>query len=171
MYYQLFQVYLVEGDGEPDTLIENYKDPFTRLMDFTSEPIEFLNEFSYKLEQENSIDLEEKDRQNQTPYYRISHKIRRSIKDRKNFPMCLIKGIEGNVIDFFKIKPQDIFCCVPSKSFERLLFHAVAQYHGLSSVSLVKDGHISVEVCNLKDEWLPELVMLSDYIVDKNIIN
>lgn len=157
-------VYLKDDDEDPNRLLESYKDPFARLMDSTSNPIESLNDFTYQLEQESQVD-EHADTKEKTPYQRISNKIRRAMKIKKNFPHLLIENIENDIVGFFTSNPLDIFCCVPSKSFERLLFHAVSQYHGLSSVSLAKNGHVSVEVQNSLEQWLPIEVRLCQYLL------
>lgn len=156
---------LLEDDESEDGLLESYKDPFERLMELTDEPLEFLNEFTLRLEEESSVEPSElRDKGDLSPFYKISNKIRRTIKARKNLPISLLKNIEDDVLTFFKLAPSGVFFFAPVKSFDRLMFHAVAQYHSLKSESLIQDGKICVEVTNEDESWVPVEVSLSEYV-------
>lgn len=165
------EIYLKDDEEGDDNLLEYYKGPFARLMDITEEPLEYMDEICSQLEQEKvATKNKEEKRTNASAYMRISNKIRRTIKIKKNFPLNLMKELENEILDFFKATPLEIYCIVPSKSFERLLYHAISQYHRLNSVSLMKESSISVEVFNDDEGWAPEAVPLSDYVVAKNIV-
>lgn len=163
------EIYLRENEENEDNLLEYYKGPFARLMDITEEPLEILNKFSDDFQEETETSKRKRD--NSSPFLRISHKIRRTIKIRKNFPLDLMEDLESELLGFFKANPSEIYCVVPSKSFERLLYHAISQYHRLNSISLIKDTSVSVEIFNEHKLWVPEEIPLTKYIISNNIIN
>lgn len=126
-------------------LIEPYKGPFTRLLE-DNKALEFWNDFIEQSQEQQSIIIESlsqksvKDVPNiemkdMRPFERISAKIKRTIKVRKNLAKELLKTFETGMIEFFKNTLDDVYIAVPSTSFERLLLHAVAQFHGLKSIS------------------------------------
>lgn len=139
---------LAEEDDEesvPPTLIEPYKGPFTRLLE-DNNALEFWNDFIEKSQEQQSIIIESltrkplKDVPNGepkvlSPFERISAKIKRTLKVRKNLPKELLKTSEKAMVDFFNATPDNLYVALPSTSFERLLLHAVAQFHALKSIS------------------------------------
>ena len=120
------------NDELSNDVMETYKGPFERLMDITDDTLSLLNEFC----EQNSHTIEQdytKMRSTQ-PYLRISNKIRRSMKVRKNFPSKRYKELEHQIIDYFLEHP-DVLNLVPCTSFERLFVHGLAQYHNLQATS------------------------------------
>lgn len=139
---------LAEED-EPElvvpNLIEPYKGPFTRLLE-DDKALEFWNDFIEQSQEQQSLIMESLTQKplkevpngelKQTPpFERISSKIKRTIKVRKNLAKELLKTSEKAMIDFFNDSPENLYVAVPSTSFERLLLHAVAQFHALKSIS------------------------------------
>lgn len=70
-----------------------------------------------------------------SPFAKISAKIKRTLKMRKKLAKKLLSGLEKDMINFFKDFPDGVYVKEPTNSFERLLLHAIAQYHSLQSIS------------------------------------
>lgn len=135
---------LVEEDEVEETprLLEPYKGPFTRLLE-DENALEFWNDFIEKSQDEQVVIMESlgqkhkksKDAKVVLPFARISAKIKRTLKIRNKLAIKLLAGIEKDMIDFFKNSPDGVYVKDPSNSFERLLLHAIAQFHNLNSIS------------------------------------
>ncbi|KAJ8923724.1 hypothetical protein NQ315_010305 [Exocentrus adspersus] len=156
-------------------IMEDYKGPFARLLE-DPDALEYWNTFIEKSEEEQTEIVKAfsekfcKDNlENVEKSYkhgRLSARIRRTIKIKKNLSLETIKGFEDELIEFFKATPQDIYIRFPPTSFDRLLLHAIAQYHMLKSLSvLVEDvGKRSVEVYNTNSDWTPADCFLTDFV-------
>lgn len=172
-------VTLKEEDEEDDvTIMEPYKSPFTRLLE-DNDALEYWHKFIQKSEEEQKKIVQsfsEKYTQNQDnesptksekPFARISAKIRRTIKIRKNLSLESVKSCEDDLIHFFKATPNEVYIKHPPTSFDRLLLHAIAQYHGLKSIvsGIVVNGQKkSVEIYNANSNWIPAECFLTDFI-------
>lgn len=75
------------------------------------------------------------DAKTSSPFARISAKIKRTLKIRRKLAKELLSGLEKDMINYFKDSPDGVYVKEPSNSFERLLLHAIAQYHSLQSIS------------------------------------
>lgn len=67
---------------------------------------------------------------------KISSRIKRTFKIRKNLSIEIVKCCEEDLISFFQNTPSDIYIKHPPTSFDRLLLHGIAQYHRLHSISM-----------------------------------
>lgn len=125
--------------------MESYKSPFARLL-ANENALQFWNTFVEKTEEEqhhiiaaisdlNTTTLCDSSDKNVEPFAKISSKIRRTIKVRKNLALNIVQTVEKELLDFFTHTPDDICVKYPTTSFDRLLLHAIAQYHGLQSIS------------------------------------
>lgn len=126
-------------------LLEPYKSPFTRLLEDRN-ALEFWNAFIEKSEDEQGMIMnnlchkqgkcfDNMTTKTTSPFTRISAKIKRILKVRNKLASEMLKGMEKDMIDFFNDSPDGIYVKKPSNSFERLLLHAIAQYHNLNSIS------------------------------------
>lgn len=124
-------------------IVDPYKSPFARLLE-DSNAMKFWNEFTAKSEEEQScIICAFSQRQKNPPtdegapnnidahVGRISSKVKRSIKTKKNLSIEAVKNSELELLEFFKSEPQNVYVKSPSTSFDRLLLRAIATYHGL----------------------------------------
>lgn len=120
--------------------MEPYKTPFARLLE-NSAALEYWQNFIEKSEkqQKEIIEAFSKSVQNNnkdiTKPGRISSRIKKTFKIRKNLSIDSIKGCEDDLILFFKSTPSGIYVRDPPTSFDRLLLHGIAQYHKLTSIS------------------------------------
>lgn len=131
---------------EIPTLLESYRSPFARLLE-DENALEFWNDFIEKSQNEQAVIMEslgqKQDKRESavakpgSPFAKISAKIKRTLKIRKKLAKEMLAGLEKDMINFFKDSPDGIYVKEPSNSFERLLLHAVAQYHSLHSISRV----------------------------------
>lgn len=134
---------LAEEDEDEGSamFMEPYSSPFTKLLQ-DNDALQFWNAFVDKSEEEQaqvvaafSQKHSKKDEvQKDKPLARISSKIKRTIKIKKNLSLELVKKSEDDLIAFFKLTPSQVYVKYPPTYFERLLLHAIAQYHGLQSV-------------------------------------
>ncbi|KAJ8926907.1 hypothetical protein NQ314_020759 [Rhamnusium bicolor] len=157
-------------------IMESYKGPFARLLE-DKNALEYWNSFIEKSEEEQAKivrafsekynnHLQGNTNKADAQHGRLSSRIRRTIKIRKNLSLETVKGFEDELIEFFKATPMEIYVRYPPTSFDRLLLHAIAQHHKLKSISvLVEDvGKRSVEVYNADDRWTPTDSFLTDFI-------
>ncbi|XP_057653748.1 R3H domain-containing protein 4-like [Diorhabda carinulata] len=155
-------------------IMESHKGPFARLLD-NKDALEYWQEFVEKSEEEQSelIRALTAKYHNETVVERcqsespgrISSRIR-TFKIKKNLSLEIVQVCEEDLIQFFKAKPEDTYVKNPPTSFERLLIHAVAQYHKLQSVSVIVDEGTkkSVKVYNNNKNWSPASCYLTDFI-------
>lgn len=127
--------------------MESYKSPFARLLE-DPDALEYWNDFVEKSEEEQmkivtafsekfyDNDTQTEDKTNR--HGRLSSRIRRTIKIKKNLSLETVKSLEDDLIQFFKATPHDTYIKFPPTSFDRLLLHALAQYHKLKSSSKLK---------------------------------
>lgn len=137
---------LTEDDelNEYIVVMEPYKTPFTHLledkaaMDYwqhfieksEKEQTEIIQAFSNSVQKNRKQTIETTEKPG-----KISSKIKRTFKIKKNLSLEFVKGCEEDLIAFFKNTPSDIYIKYPPKSFDRLLLHGIAQYHRLNSIS------------------------------------
>uniref|UniRef100_V5I960 R3H domain-containing protein 4 n=2 Tax=Anoplophora glabripennis TaxID=217634 RepID=V5I960_ANOGL len=155
--------------------MESYKSPFARLLE-DSNALEYWNTFIEKSEEEQlkiirafsdkfcDNNLQSVHKSNK--HGRLSSRIRHTIKIKKNLSLEVVKGLEEDLIKFFKTTPQNKYIRSPQTSFDRLLVHAAAQYHKLKSISVLDEekGKRSVEVYNTHTDWTPADYFLADFI-------
>lgn len=117
------------------------------------------------------------------PFFKISHKIKRTIKIKKNLSLEQVEQFEDDIVAFFKKTPHEIYAKIVETYFSRLLLHGIAQYHGLISLGifsisvayefnflyynftgLIEDGARKVHVFNTTKNWEPTERRLSDFI-------
>ncbi|XP_072396401.1 R3H domain-containing protein 4-like [Diabrotica undecimpunctata] len=169
---------LSEEDEENENMVvimEKYKGPFARLLG-DKEAFEYWQQFIEKSESEQFEILQALTEKypNETVVEnfktdspgKISSRIRRTFKIRKNLSLEIVQMCEEDLLKFFKTRPDDRYVKVPPTSFERLLIHAVAQYHKLKSISVIVDDGVrkSVEVYNIHKNWSPANCNLTDFI-------
>lgn len=100
-------------------------------------------------------------------YYRIERRLRNALR-KKHLPLGLLEKLESDVIVFFEKWPKSKYTSVLSNSYERLLMHALCQYLGLSSKSVIQNGSRCTEVQAKKDEnFHVPYITLSQYIRDR----
>lgn len=137
---------LSEENEETEYILvkEPYKTPFARLledktaMDCWQNFIEESEEKQKEIIQKFSNKIQDKKCDNPMSGEKpgkISSRIKRTFKIRKNLSLESIKGCEEDLIEFFKNTPSDIYIKYPPTSFDRLLLHGIAQYHRLNSLS------------------------------------
>lgn len=136
---------LNEDDEENEFIVimEPYKTPFTRLLEDKT-AMECWQNFIEKSEKEqkeiiqkfsNSVQDIKNDNIRKDKPGKISSRIKRTFKIRKNLSLEIVKGCEEDLIGFFRTTPSDIYIKHPPTSFDRLLLHGIAQYHRLHSIS------------------------------------
>lgn len=138
---------LVEEDEaeECPRLLETYKSPFARLLE-DKNALEFWNDFIEKSQDEQAAIMKSLGQEQRkcagnavakttSPFTRISAKIKRMLKMRNKLAKEMLVGMEKDMVEFFKDTPDGVYVKKPSNSFERLLLHAVAQFHDLNSTS------------------------------------
>lgn len=137
---------LNEEDEELDLgILEDYRSPFTRLFE-DEDAMACWHDFIEKSEEEQAKIMKAFSKRycgclsNDDTFElgkpgRISSRLRRTIKIRKNLSLEIVKVCEEDLITFFKTTPSEVYEKVPPTSFDRLLIHAIAQYHQLKSTS------------------------------------
>ncbi|CAH0562521.1 unnamed protein product [Brassicogethes aeneus] len=164
---------LNEDDENDNTIVmEPYRSPFTRLLEDNS-ALAYWNNFIEKSEEEQNKIMKaytEKCNNNEEasekPYGRISSKIRRTIKIRKNLSLEDVKSSEDDLISFFTNTPNKVYIKHPPTSFDRLLLHAIAQYHKLQSISILNEESArSIEIFTLNENWTPAECFLTNFII------
>lgn len=136
---------LSEDDEENDFIVvmEPYKTPFTRLLE-NKAAMECWQNFIEKSEKEQKEIIQNFSNSVQDGKYcnsekekpgKISSRIKRTFKIRKNLSLEIVKFCEEDLINFFQNTPSDIYVKHPPTSFDRLLLHGIAQYHRLHSIS------------------------------------
>ncbi|XP_044256792.1 R3H domain-containing protein 4-like [Tribolium madens] len=162
-----------EGDDESFVVImEPYTSPFAKLLQ-DDDALQFWNAFVDKSEEEQAQVVaafsqqnskKDKDVQKGKPSARISPKIKRTIKIKKNLSLEQVKKSEDDLIAFFKSTPSQVYVKCPPTYFERLLLHAIAQYHDLQSLGMNEDGNKRVEIYNTRENWNPADCFLTDFV-------
>lgn len=133
-----------EDENDNIVIMESYRGPFARLLEDPN-ALEYWNDFIEKSEEEQmkivtafSEKFNDNDVQNihkNNRHGKLSSRIRRTIKIKKNLSLEAVKRLEDDLIEFFKTTPHGTYIKFPPTSFDRLLLHAVAQYHKLKSLS------------------------------------
>ncbi|EFA11236.1 R3H domain-containing protein 4 [Tribolium castaneum] len=161
-----------EDDGSLVVIMEPYASPFAKLLQ-DDDALQFWNAFVDKSEEEQARVVaafsqkqskSDKTAQREKPSARISHKIKRTIKIRKNLSLEQVKQSEDDLIAFFKSTPSQVYVKCPASYFERLLLHAIAQYHDLQSLGMNEDGNKRVEIYNTREDWNPADCFLTDFV-------
>jgi len=160
-----------EDEGALVVIMEPYKSPFTKLLE-DDNALEFWNVFVDKSEEEQAKVIEafsyshsEKIQPaKEKSLGRISHKIKRSIKVRKNLSLEQVKKSEDDLISFFKATPWETYTQYPPTYFARLLLHAIAQYHGLQSLGMIENGSKKVDIYSTAKDWIPAECFLTDFV-------
>ncbi|XP_045481846.1 R3H domain-containing protein 4-like [Harmonia axyridis] len=162
-----------DNDSNITEVFETKKTPLAKLAE-NPEALKYWNEFMDKSEEEQNRIIGHFNLRNQLksqdinktdiPFMRISSKIRRTLKIKKNLSVDSVKLFEVDLLEFFKQSPQKKYVKYPITSFDRLLTHAVAQYHCLHSISEWENDKRKVEICNLEDNWIPAENFLHELI-------
>nr|AEE61844.1 unknown [Dendroctonus ponderosae] len=168
-----------QRDEKLIVIVDPYKSPFARLLE-DSNAMRFWNDFTKKSEEEQSSiicafsqrqkhPLIEESAPNNVDAHvgRISTKVKRSIKTKKNLSIEAVRDSELDLLDFFKSKPQNVYVKSPSTSFDRLLLRAIATYHGLqirSAVELEGSSKPQIKIFNDRKCWTPANCFLTDFI-------
>uniref|UniRef100_A0A1Y1L998 R3H-associated N-terminal domain-containing protein n=1 Tax=Photinus pyralis TaxID=7054 RepID=A0A1Y1L998_PHOPY len=130
-------------DSDYFQLMEDYKTPFARVLG-DADALRQWNEFIELPEEEqrqltelvpNIQPIQSGKRDNLRP--KLSSRIKRAIKIKKDLSLDMVQTIENGLVDYFLCSPEGIFVSTPPTSFERLLLHAIANYHHLKSISKV----------------------------------
>lgn len=118
----------IEDEPEnPVQLMEYHKSPFEKLME---------NENALKSWYDADIDIDNLPmKQPKKCTCKISAKLKRAMKRRKNLPTDMLCKHENDLLQYFTKNPAGIYTSQPQNSFERLSLHAIAQYHNLDSRS------------------------------------
>ncbi|XP_044764992.1 R3H domain-containing protein 4-like [Coccinella septempunctata] len=157
-----------EGNNTSD-IFESKKTPLSKLIEDPM-ALQYWNEFIDKSEEEQkqiigNFKSDVRDiYKTEKPFLRISSKIRRTLKIKRNLSVDTVKLFEFDIIQFFKKSPQEKYVKYPSTSFDRLLTHAVAQYHCLYSFSDWENERRKVEIQNLEENWTPAECFLHELI-------
>lgn len=164
---------LYEDEEDTVTVYETTKTPLTRLIE-DSKALEYWNEFIKKSEEEqneiisSATNNKEKNisnnncQDNQHPITQLSSKIKRFLKIKRNLPLELVKSFEEEIVKFFNVTPFEKFFKEVNKSCERLLTHAIAQFHSLKSLNY--EMKKQVLIINLKEDWEPSKYYLYEFI-------
>ncbi|CAG9853963.1 unnamed protein product [Phyllotreta striolata] len=156
-------------------IMDTYKGPFERLLDdkaafdywqkFIEKPEEEQNEIIEALSEKYPNETEVENIKTDVPG-RISSRIKRTFKIKKNLSLKIVQVCENDLIEFFKATPEERYIKIPPTSFDRLVIHAIAQYHRLKSISYVLEegNRKSVEVYNVFKNWTPANCYLTDFI-------
>lgn len=152
-------------------LMENYKTPFARLLNDNNalsqwyEFIELPEEQQQQLtESVPKIEHTQSEDKRDNHQKKLSSRIKRAIKVKKNLSMQMVQTLENDLINYFICSPEGIFTSSPSTSFERLLLHAIANYHHLKSISVINIEIRTVQVtCNHKP-WKPIDVSFCNFV-------
>ncbi|KAF5287232.1 hypothetical protein FQR65_LT12276 [Abscondita terminalis] len=135
---------LSEEDDEDGIikLMDDYKSPFARILE-DEHKFQKWNDFINMTEEDQKAMLDfvpngrvHSSIKNKAPP-KISSRIKHAMKLKKKLSTQMVEKLENEVIKFFQYCPEGVFVASPPTSFERLLLHAIAQYHRLSSISLV----------------------------------
>lgn len=138
---------LCEEDYENNVTLDLFEAKKTPLSKLIEDPasLQYWNEFIDKSEEEQKAVIEDYEfntepkrvdlYKTEKPYLRISSKIRRTLRIKKNLSVQNVKLFEDDIIHFFEQSPKEKYVIYPNTSFDRLLTHAVAQYHCLYSFS------------------------------------
>ncbi|KAL1493306.1 hypothetical protein ABEB36_011385 [Hypothenemus hampei] len=167
---------LKEEDDQESSLIvivDPYKSPFARLLEDT-EALKFWNDFVEKSENEQALIINAfyEKCQKQPPTYcneekslgRVSSRIKRTFKTKKNLSIESVRDYELELLDFFNSNPQSVYVKIPPTTFDRLLLRAIAHYHGLD-IHYINDSEVKcVEIFTKKEDWVPANCFLTDFI-------
>jgi len=100
-------------------------------------------------------------------FRRIDSNIRYTLKSmlkRHHLPCERISWFEDDIIPFFKEYPDSVYLRDLNNGFDRMLLHAVCQYLNLISKSFTRDGERYTQVENRRIEFVPPIILLSEYV-------
>ncbi|XP_069693870.1 R3H domain-containing protein 4-like isoform X1 [Periplaneta americana] len=181
-------VTLVEEDelGEVSfhDLVQNSNDAFQRLLE-DSDSLEAWNNFIQSSEEVQMIIASEKgfherSKKKQVPFssktpmtgeqaFRNIKTGLRNVLKKNRVPLGMLGFLENQVVEFFSKMPSGIYTSSSLSSYERLLLHAVSQYHSLISYSFdsTKEQIRLVRVSNPYEVYQMPTVLLGQYLEDK----
>ncbi|XP_050314473.1 R3H domain-containing protein 4-like [Anthonomus grandis grandis] len=168
----------LQEEDEPEStlivIVDPYKSPFHRLLEDTN-AMQFWNSFIEKTEEEqtniiNAFSEQYKPGCVQTigdNYVgRVSSRVKREFKMKKNLSIENVKLYESQLIEFFTLSPEEVYVKSPPTSFDRLLLKAIAHYHGLQvkTNSPGENAKPTIEIYSHKQKWVPANCFLTDFI-------
>lgn len=147
---------LAEEDDLENTnivIMEPYDGPFARLLqnkegllmwehlmeESEEEQARFIAAFTEKNTYTNEIAQGKS-------FFRISPKIKRTIKIKKNISLEHVEEFEHDVIAFFQKTPYEVYKKIVQTYFNRLLLHGIAQHHGLSSLGILVGYMVNIHL-------------------------
>lgn len=157
-------------DSDYFQLMEDYKTPFARVLgdadalrqwnEFIELPEEEQQQFTEILPKIQPIQSGKCD--NLRP--KLSSRIKRAIKIKKDLSLDMVQTTENGLVDYFLCSPEGIFVSTPSTSFERLLLHAIANYHHLKSISIIEIEIRTVQVTCNEEVWKPLDISFCNFV-------
>lgn len=98
-------------------------------------------------------------------FQRIKSGVRNLLK-RSHVPVGMLTFLETEIVNFFTKSPQSVYISGILSSFERLLLHAISQYHQLCSFSRTDESSRTrhVHVWNDNDGYTIPKMLLSEYL-------
>lgn len=152
------QTLVEENDAESNiVLMELYDGPFSRLLQ-DKEALLIWHDLIEKSDEEQArfvaafTDKNANTKQiaQEKPFSKISPKIKRTIKIKKNLSLEQVEQFENDVVAFFKQTPNEIYAKIVETYFSRLLLHGIAQYHGLISLGIsISVAYKSIFFCTI----------------------
>lgn len=93
----------------------------------------------------------------------------RNVLKKNRVPLGMLEFLENQVVDFFSKMPCGTYTSSSLSSYERLLLHAVSQYHCLNSFSFdsAKENLRLVKVSNPYEVYQMPAVLLGQYLEDR----
>ncbi|XP_049804598.1 R3H domain-containing protein 4-like isoform X2 [Schistocerca nitens] len=155
-------------------LMQNPSPGFSRL--FEDDNMEKWYEFMESSEEVQKKIIEHSPKKRSSPFnssqnsagkefQRIKSGVRNVLK-RSHVPVGMLTYLETEVVNFFSKSPQSVYISGILSSFERLLLHAISQYHQLCSFSRTDESSHTrhVHVWNDNDGYTIPKMLLSEYL-------